>query len=162
MVQNTNLERGMETRDHFKTRVSSKKCANKGNFIRGVYIVIILITLSTCKKEDEMDKFMREPPPVITIIQVENGLKISWNEVQGINNYYLERSEDNFNGNTLVSWWVVYDTFYVDENPIEGVNYYIVGAQKCKRYDISSASEKDCRTLWSDIVSFNYTSTSRE
>jgi len=121
--------------------------------------VIILFIISSCKKENEMDKFRSEPPPVITITQVENGLKISWNEVKGRNNYEVQRSIDNFSGfNTLIKFWFVYETFCIDENPIEGVNYYKVAAQKCKRYDINlNSSEKDCRSLESDVVSFNYT-----
>jgi len=163
MVQNSNFDRATEVKDHFKNRVRSKKRANKGKYVRGICVIIILIMVVTCNKENEMDNFMREPPPVITITQVENGLKISWNEVQGRNNYELKRSEDNFSGNTLTNFWFVSEPFYIDENPIEGVNYYRVGAQKCKRYDSKlSASEKDCRTLLSDVVSFDYTSTSRE
>ena len=159
MLKFRNLNSVMGARDHFKNGVNSKKRANKGKFIRGVCFLIILIMVVTCNKENEMDKFMSEPPPVITISQVENGLKISWNEVQGRNNYQLWRSEDNFSGNTLMNFWFVYEPFYIDENPIEGVNYYKVAAQKCKRYDINlSASEKDCRSLESDVVSFNYTS----
>ena len=159
MVQYSNFDRVTEVKNHLKKEVSSKKRSSMRKIIRGVCFFTTLIMFVTCNKENEMDKFMSEPPPVITITQVENGLKISWNEVKGRNSYELNRSEDNFSGNTLMNFWFIYEPFYIDENPIEGVNYYKVAAQKCKRYDINlSASEKDCRSLESDVVSFNYTS----
>lgn len=99
--------------------------------------VIILSMTTTCQKDDEMDKFMQEPSPVITITQMENGLKISWNEVPGTNNYSLDKSDNNFDYLSLFHSEIVYGTFYIDENPIEGINYYRVRAQKCQRYDIN-------------------------
>ena len=126
-------------------------------------LVIILSMTTTCQKDDEMDKFMREPSPVITITQIENSLKISWSEVPSTNNYMLDKSDNNFDDLSLFYSEVVHGTFYIDKNPVEGINYYRVRAQKCKRYDINlSSGERDCREVWSDVVSFNYTSSSRE
>ena len=144
----------------FKNGAGLKKLTSRGSFTRGVSLVIILFMVTTCKKEDEYEKFKHESPPVITVTQVENGLKISWNEVRGANNYDLKRSEDNFSGNTLYYSFPVYETFYIDENPLEGINYYRVDAIKCNRYD--SSNDKECFRLRSDVVSFNYTPTNIE
>ena len=141
----------------FKNGAGLKKLTSRGHFIREVSLVIILFMFTTCKKEDEFEKFKSEAPPVITITKVENGLKISWNEVRGANSYDLRRSEDNFSGNTLHNTFVVFETFYIDENPLDGINYYRVDAIKCNRYD--SSKDKECFSLPSNVVSFNYAPT---
>ena len=144
----------------FKNGAGLKKLTSRGHFTRGVSLVIILFMFTTCKKEDEFEKFKSEAPPVITVTKVENGLKISWNEVRGANSYDLRRSEDNFSGNTLHNTFVVFETFYIDENPLDGINYYRVDAIKCNKYDLSS--DKECYSRVSDVVSFNYTTISVE
>ncbi len=159
MVQYSIFDRVMKTEVHLKKRANPKSRTSR-NFIRGVSFVVILFMVTTCsKKENELEKFMREPPPIVTVTQVENGLKISWNEVHGANNYQIERSVDNFSGNTLLWSVPVYETFYIDENPLEGINYYRVCAQKCNRYDLST--DKECYSLYSNVVSFNYTTASK-
>jgi len=142
----------------FKNGAGFKKLTSR-HFTRGVSLAIILFMVTACE-EDEFEKFKRESPPVITITQVENGLKISWNEVRGVNSYELNRSEDNFSEYTLYNFFFVYENFYIDENPLEGINYYRVDAIKCNRYD--SSSDKECFSLRSNVVSFNYTPTSIE
>ena len=144
----------------FKNGAGLKKLTSRRNFTRGVSLVIVLFMVITCKKEDEYEKFKRESPPVITVTQVENGIKISWNEVRGANSYELKRSEDNFSENTLYNYFIVYETFYIDENPLEGINYYRVDAIRCNRYD--SSRDKECYSLLGNVVSFNYTPASIE
>ena len=149
MVQNSNFDGVVE----LKNRVGSKNRANKGKFIQGVCLIIILITFIACK-EDEMEKFRHEPPPVITVTQVENGLKISWSEVRGVTGYTVERNSENKFVNALIYSFPVYAnvTFYIDENPMEGVNYYRVSARKM------NPKKNEQYSLDSNVVSFNYSS----
>jgi len=147
MVQNSNFDRVVE----LKNGVSSKNGTKNGKFIQGICLIIILIMVIACKK-DEMEKFMHEPPPVITVTQVENGLKISWNEIRGVTSYNVERNSENKFENTLVYSFPVYAniTFYIDENPMTGVNFYRVSAIKL------DTKNNEAYALVSNVVSFNY------
>ena len=152
MVQYSNFGRGMETKNHLKNRASSKGFASRVNFILGIIFVIISIMVTTCKKEDEIEKFMREPPPVITVTKVESGLKILWNKVRGAEFYRVEWSDLNFPELHLI--WesppLYVETYYIIENPIVGDGYYRVRAFKCKKLG-------DCHfNGYSNVVSFDY------
>jgi hypothetical protein len=115
--------------------------------------VVIMFIIAACKeKEDVIKQFMREPAPVITVEQAETGLKISWNAVKGAECYYVDRCKTDFGDLIFFYIYIVNNkTFYIDENPASGVNYYRVRAIKCKKQD-------ECYSNgYSNVVPFTYT-----
>ena len=106
---------------------------SKKNLVRGVSLVVILLIITTCKKEDEFELFKREPAPTITVTQVENGIKISWDEVRGADSYELLKSKYEFNTFSLIYHYYPNETFYIDKNLLDGDNYYGLTATKLKK-----------------------------
>ena len=152
MVQYSYFNRVIESIDHSKNGMNSKKTIKRKSFVRGVCLAIILIMVTTCKKEDEMDKFFREPFFINTVSRLENGIEISWNEVRGADYYQVEWSEQNFSVPQfgMISPRIFVKTNYIIENPIDGDGYYRVIAYKCKKL-------RDCYCKYSDVAFFNYT-----
>jgi len=143
----------MDTKNYFKNEASRKSL---NIFRRGVNFVIILIMIFACKKEDGIELFLRELPPTITITQQENGIKISWDKVRGTDCYEVNRGSADWNEyNDILylfnSYYVYGETFFIDENPMNGTNYYRIHAIKCKALG-------DCYSNgYSNVVSFNFT-----
>ena len=152
----------MKTIDYFGNRTNLKSSTSKKDLfniiIKGIAIVIVLFMITTCKKEDELDLFRREKPPIITATQVEDGIKISWTEVRGANAYEVQRRESDFLPpdylfQQITVFLPVSGNSLVDEAPINGTNYYRVCAMK--RVDNPSYYYEYGE--YSNVVSINYT-----
>jgi len=122
--------------------------------------VIILFIIGACKKENEMDIFLRQPPPVMAVTQEGNVLKFSWNEVEGADSYYLQGASIDWTKNkdkipyVLNLHEICSETFFTNENQTEGITYYGVSAIKWEK--IKNGKWKERSNGWSNIESFFY------
>lgn len=137
---------------HFeRNRNSAIKRKSPYPLIQGISLAIVLLLIAACGKESEMDQFLEASPPVLTVVQVENGIKLSWSEVKGTDNYIMQKSGcKDFSSclNNILS--LNRETFFIDENPLDGMNYYKIYALK-----FTSKGKRE-NTGFSNVVSISY------
>ena len=118
-----------------------------------ISIVATIVLMTACNKNDEMDLFLKQPAPQLSITETVDGVELSWTRVDGADLYVINRGIcENFQG-------CLYDIFesrhpdrttFTDTDPIEDISYYRVFAWKCKGRDY-------CETTgYSNTVSISY------
>ena len=116
-----------------------------------IFAIMILGLVISCKDSDNDDYEENKVPAAPTNVRAEldseeSIVKVSWDEVKGVKNYWVYRSDSPYEGFVQVAN-NVYDNYWIDTNPLKGGNYYIAYAfRKLEKSEASTVTDVVCVT----------------
>ena len=116
-----------------------------------IFAIMILGLVISCMDSNNDDYVEDTVPASPTNVRAEldnekSNVKVSWDEVRGVKNYWVYRSDCPYEGFVQVAN-NVYDNYWIDTNPLKGGNYYIVYAfRKLEKSEASTVTDVVCVT----------------
>lgn len=118
-----------------------------------LYALCNVLILVSCGRGNDDEPYYNPPTPSSFLAPtgvsgsvVSNGIKLSWNPVEGAEFYTVSRSS-SISGITVSLGYIgnighIYNTSVVDTNPLEGDNYYFIYACKDLKGNTYTSSPK--------------------
>lgn len=136
-----------ETHKRLSTYPESRSFRNR----QIIFAIMILGLVISCMDSNNDDYVEDTVPASPTNVRAEldnekSNVKVSWDEVRGVKNYWVYRSDCPYEGFVQVAN-NVYDNYWIDTNPLKGGNYYIVYAfRKLEKSEASTVTDVVCVT----------------